>query len=673
MKISLNWLQDYIDVSGYSARQIGDTLSDRGFPIESIETVGDDTVLDVELTSNRGDCLGHIGIARELSAAYGRPLRLPSVELPQSDRHISEFVDVQIDEPALCGRYTAAVIEGVRVGPSPDWVQKRLNAVGVRSVNNVVDATNYAMMEHGQPPHAFDYDTLQGKKIIVRKALAGEQLVSIDGSKCQLSNAMLVIADAKVPVAVAGVMGGLATEVSEKTTTVLLEEAHFDPVCIRRTSRTLSLKSEASYRFERIVDAENIEWASCRCAQLIIQFAGGKAVQGIADVFPAKKEPLTVGVRLSRIEHLLGVSISKDQLMDIYTRLGLAPEVKADNLIVCTVPSWRHDIYREADLIEEAIRCRGYDTIPVQDKISIRVAVEDKRESCANQIRSLLTGCGLFEAITVSFVDADLAAVFSDIPADQLLAVQDVNQKSTRILRPTLLGSLASVLRSNYNAGNQACRFFELADTFCPVQGSALPLERTCVGIVADNGFADTKGYIEAIARMFNSSLVLSFKPACCRWASAGADIFWGGEKIGYAGVLKSELAKKLDLDKTPQVCFAELDFDILCRQAVPVAAVKPIPRFPAICRDLSLIVGEPVTWEQVVSVVGQNAPAELEHTDFVALYRGKPIAAGQKSLTLSLRFRDDEGTLRHEQVDGFERQILGALKAQLNAQIRTA
>ncbi|HDS84279.1 MAG TPA: phenylalanine--tRNA ligase subunit beta, partial [Phycisphaerales bacterium] len=253
MKISLEWLREYVAFD-LAAEQIGDILSDRGFPIEGIEKIGNDTVLDVELTSNRGDCLGHIGLARELAAALGREMKIPEAEIEQSDRDISEFVDVRIADPALCGRYTARVITGVTVGPSPDWMRRRLEAVGLRSVNNVVDATNYAMLEHGQPPHAFDYDTLNGKTITVRRAKNGERIVSIDGTRCDLNDQMLVIADERHPVAVAGVMGGLDTEVSDATTTILLEEAHFEPVCTRTTARRLGLNSEASYRFERQVD-----------------------------------------------------------------------------------------------------------------------------------------------------------------------------------------------------------------------------------------------------------------------------------------------------------------------------------------------------------------------------------------------------------------------------------
>jgi len=255
MKISLNWLNDYIE-TGLAAKEIADILSDLGFPCESIVELDDDFIIDVEITSNRGDCLGYIGIARELAAATGKELKIPAVQLDESEKGVTAFTNVEISEPALCHRYTARIIEGVKIGPSPEWMKKRLEAIGMRSVNNVVDATNYALMETSQPPHAFDFAKIAEGKIIVRKAVAGETIVSIDGTKCELDGNMLIIADAERPVAVAGVMGGLDTEVSDTTTTILLEDAYFDPVSVRTTSRRLSLPSEASFRFERTVDVE---------------------------------------------------------------------------------------------------------------------------------------------------------------------------------------------------------------------------------------------------------------------------------------------------------------------------------------------------------------------------------------------------------------------------------
>ncbi|MCJ7693660.1 MAG: hypothetical protein MUO22_09635 [Sedimentisphaerales bacterium] len=287
MKISLNWLADYIE-TGLEPQKIAQVLSDLGFPAESIESLDNDTVIDVEITSNRGDCLGYIGIARELAAVTGAEMKMPVVEMDESDRDVAEFASVEIKDPDLCGRYTARIIQGIKVGPAPDWLKNKLHAIGIRSVNNVVDATNYAMVETGQPPHAFDYNKIDQGKIIVRKAISGERLVSIDGTQCDLDTEMLVIADPKGPVAIAGVMGGLLSEVSDATTDILLEDAHFDPITVRTTSRKLALPSEAAFRFERTVDIEMVDWASKRTAQLITQVAGGKVAKGVVDVYPQK-------------------------------------------------------------------------------------------------------------------------------------------------------------------------------------------------------------------------------------------------------------------------------------------------------------------------------------------------------------------------------------------------
>jgi len=308
MKLLLSWLKDYIETD-QTPDQIAEILSNLGFPCEGIERLDDDAVIDVEVTSNRGDCLSYIGIARELATATGRQVTMPAVELDEADRDVGGLAGVKIAEPDLCCRYTARVIDGVTVGPSPEWMVKRFEAVGLRSVNNVVDATNYAMMETGQPPHAFDYARITDGTIIVRKAVAGERIVSIDGTQCDLEPDMLIIADPKGPVAIAGVMGGLDTEVGDATKTILLEDAYFDPVTVRTTSRKLSLPSEAAFRFERTVDIENIDWASRRTAQLIIQLAGGKACKGVVDAYPAGKEQKRVTMRLRRLNSLLGIEV----------------------------------------------------------------------------------------------------------------------------------------------------------------------------------------------------------------------------------------------------------------------------------------------------------------------------------------------------------------------------
>jgi len=673
MKISLEWLRDYIDID-LPAQAIADTLSNLGFPIESIEQVGQDTVLDVEITSNRGDCLGHIGIARELAAATGQPLKIPAIKLQESPEPTCLKVQVEIREPTLCNRYTARIIENVKVGPAPEWMRRRLEAVGIRSINNIVDVTNYVMMEAGQPTHAFDFSKIGGQKIVVRKAVNGERLVSIDGTKCELDSSMLVIADADRPTAMAGVMGGLDSEVSEQTTTILLEAAHFEPVCIRRTARRLSLQSEASFRFERQVDTDNLAWVSNRCAQLMAELSGGRPTQGIVDVYPRKAERDTIGMRPSRLRALLGIEIPQADVLSIFSGLGFAPEVRHPDLIVCTPPSWRHDLWREADLIEEAARCWGYDKIPVESKIHIKVCRPNLREKTAGCVRTFLTGAGFYEAVTVSFVNQKAAEVFSGRPAEEHLSVSDVFGKNTNLLRQNLIGSLALVFQSNRRAGNKPCRLFELADTFIPQdnQPGQLPHEHLHIGLIMDDEFRAMRGVIEGLVQKICPTALLDFRPSSLAWASASAEILLNGKPFGWAGLFSPETAAQFDMDKEI-ITAAELDFEVLMEYSGSVPTVQPVPRFPAIVRDLSLIVDESVTWAQITAVVQSRAPEELEKIDFAGLYRGKPIPDGKKSVTVSLRFRDEEGTLRHETVDGFQNEILGALIQSLGAELRTA
>ena len=670
MKVLRSWLDDYIE-TGLPTDKIAEVLSDLGLACEGIEHFGDDAMIDLEITSNRGDCLGYLGIARELAAATGKELKLPAVELDESDKDVTEFASVEIAEPDLCCRYTARVIEGVKVGPSPDWLKNRLEAIGLRGVNNVVDATNYAMAETGQPPHAFDYEKITKGKIIVRKAVAGERIVSIDGSQCELAPDMLVIADPNGPMAIAGVMGGLDTEVSETTGTILLEDAYFKPVSVRMTSRKLGLPSESAFRFEHTVDIEMVDWASKRTAQLIIQAAGGKVAKGVIDVYPKKPEQKEVTLRLSRLNKLLGIEIPSKEVAEILSRLSFRPQPK-DDLINCTVPSWRSDVYREADLIEEVARVYGYNRIPTERKISIEVVPVDSRQKLTESVGTYLNGCGFYETITVGFVDNSVAELFVEQDSKEHLAVNDVSRKSANLLRRMLLPSLLGVLKTNLNAKNTPCRIFEIADTFVPTpKRGDLPIEKTKLAIACDSDMPVLRGVIEGLIKSLDRNAQIVFTPADFLWAQTGAQIVVNGNAVGAAGIVSEKVKDKFDFkDLSP--CAAELDFEQLSAlQAGPVK-VKPIPKFPAIERDLSIIVAESVAWADITKAVNKKACNELEDIQFVGIYRGRGISSGKKSVTLKLTFRDEDGTLTHETVDRFEADIVKGLTKSIGAELRT-
>jgi phenylalanyl-tRNA synthetase beta chain len=668
MKISLNWLNDYIE-TGLDAQRISEILSDLGFPCEGIEKLKDDTVVDIEVTSNRGDCLGYIGVARELAVATGKELKLPVVKLDESGTDVKMLASVEILEPELCGRYTARVVEGVKISPSPEWLVKRLEAAGMRSVNNVVDATNYAMLETGQPPHAFDYDKLKDHKIIVRKAVAGERLVSIDGSKCDLNPDMLVIADAQNPVAIAGVMGGLASEVSDSATRILLEDAWFDPVIVRTTSRRLSLPSEASFRFARIVDIENIDWASQRTCQLITQLAGGKVAKGVVDVYPKKPAPLKINLRFARLNKLLGMEVPREDVVRILTALKFEPKVEND-IAACVVPSWRSDIDREVDLIEEVARVYSYHKVPTEKKIKIEVVPVNSRRKLTDSVGAYLNACGFYETINVSFTDGSVAGLFNE-PEAAYLSVKDESRKNANLLRQTLIGSLMGVLQTNVNAKNFPCRIFEIAATFVPASGKdGLPVEKTKLAMVCDSNLRDLTGAIDGLIKNISRVAIVEFVQADLKWAKTGAQIKVNSQKIGMIGIAGSGIKEKFDFKEiTP--CAAEIDFEFLLQLEKGQLKVKPIPRFPAIQRDLSIIVDEPVTWAETIRIVKEKAPAELEYINFVDIYRGKGIPSGRKSVTLSLQFRDEDGTLTHETVDAFQKEIVQNLSNSLQAVLR--
>ncbi len=685
MKISLNWLSDYIETGlgadpvrgpkgkgSNGADQIDEILSDLGFPCEGIEYLDNDVVIDVEITSNRGDCLGYIGIARELAAATGKKLKMSDIELDELDKDATEFASVEIVAPDLCGRYTARIIDGVKVAQSPDWLRKRLEAVGLRSVNNVVDATNYAMMETGQPPHAFDYVRITDGKIIVRKALTGERLTSIDGTQCDLNTDMLVIADVQGPVAVAGVMGGLDTEVSEATTKILLEDAHFDPVSVRTTSRTLSLPSEAAFRFERTVDIEMVDWASKRAAQLITQFAGGKAAKGVVDIYPEKPEMKEITLRLSRLNRLLGIEVPCEEALRILSALSFKPQ-NSDDLILCSIPSWRSDVNREVDLIEEVARVYGYDKVPTERRIKIEVVPVDTRQKLIESLGTYLNGCGFYETINVDFVDNSVAALFTKSDVKEHLAVKDISRKSANLLRQTLIGSLLGVLKTNLNAGNMPCKIFEIADTFvqAPEQGDKLPIQKAKLTLVCDSDFRDLRGVVEGLIKSIDRDAQIVFTPAELIWAQTGAQIIVNSQTIGAAGIVSKAVVEKFDF-KELSPCAVELEYEQLSALQSGTVEVKPLPRFPAIQRDLSIVVDENIRWADIIEAVRNKASVELEDVQFVGIYHGKGIPSGKKSVTFSLRFRDEDGTLTHQKVDGFEADIVESLTASVGAVLRT-
>jgi phenylalanyl-tRNA synthetase beta chain len=398
--------------------------------------------------------------------------------------------------------------------------------------------------------------------------------------------------------------------------------------------------------------------------------AGGKVAKDVADVYPGKPARREVSLRLSRLNKLLGIEVPADKALRILLDLRFAPKVEND-MITCTVPSWRSDVYREADLIEEVARVHGYNEIPTERKIQIEVVPVDARQKLVESAGAYLNGCSFYETISVDFVENSLADLFAEGGADAHLAVKDESRKSANLLRRTLIGSLLGVLKTNVNAKNLPCRIFEIADTFVPADGE-MPVQKTKLSMVCDGDFRDLRGVIEGLVRSIDHNAQVVLSPAASVWAQEGATIKVDSQTIGSAGIVSDAVRDKLDIGDI-SVCAAELEFEMLLSMSGGAAKVKPIPRFPAIERDLSIIVDEQIRWTDIAEAVTSKVPPELEDVQFVGIYRGKGIAPGSKCVTLSLRFRDEDGTLTHETVDGFQADIVAGLSEATAAELRTA
>ena len=538
-------------------------------------------------------------------------------------------------------------------------MRRRLEAIGLRAINNVVDVTNYVMFEMGQPLHAFDFEKLTERRIVVRNAKSGETLTSIDGHERKLTPDMLVIADAKVPVALAGVMGGRDSEVSDATVNVLLESARFDPLSVRTTSRRLALKSDSSYRFERGIDPTLPLRASLRAAQLIVETGGGELLSGVVQAGVESAPPKTVTLRLSRLAALLGIEIPSASAIDALTRLGLPAKLNGDRIDV-SVPSRRADLNIEADLIEEVARINGYDKIPIRDQILIRLVPPEPNRQILDTIRSSLVGSGYFEAITVTFVTDQLARDF--VPESAALPRTDpMVRKADGQLRPSLLPGLLEALRRNESAGNGGVALYEVGSTFTLDANSKVDERRRLALADAGQGLRELRGVIESLLTGLDSSRDIRVKPTSQAGYDPGACgvIEWGGKPVGYLGRIAPGVAATIDLRAAPVA--AELDLPALIDGAQLVPQLRALPRYPAVQRDLSFVISESLRFEEINRVISQLNLPDLEGVEFVGSYRGKPLEKGQKSVTVSLVFRSSNQTLTSESVDASVKRVVDA------------
>jgi phenylalanyl-tRNA synthetase beta chain len=668
MKISLEWLNtDFFPSQALDANTIAEALTNAGFPVESIKPQGSDCVIDVEVTSNRGDCLSHLGIARELAAILNLTAASKPIQRPvESNDPASAAVRVRIDAgQELCPHYTARLIRGVKIAPSPPFIARRLKAVGVRPINNVVDVTNYVMFELGQPLHAFDFAKISGGQIVVRNAARGETILSIDGRKRELASSMLVIADAQRPVALAGVMGGLDSEVTESTVDVLLESAIFDPLSVRRTARALAMQSDSSYRFERGIDPSLPARASTRAAQLILETAGGQLAKGIVEAGSDLHDNRKIILRLAQLRRILGIDLPPGEIVKAFWRLGFSP-VGGDGNIEITVPSYRLDVTEEIDLVEEAARLLGYGRIPMREEISIRLTPPDRNATVEEKICQTLVSGGYFEAITFSFISDALRSDFGPAPFRADAAVR----KADAALRPSLIPGLLQSVRFNETSGNPAARLFEIGAVFGPKPDGHLNERRSVAWVGGD--LRQVRGMAEALLARLDADRELSVVPDSHPGFAAGAAgrIVWGRETIGFLGQIDRTIADKLSLRDIPAA--AELDLAHLLAGARDVPQLRALARFPAVQRDVSLVVPENLRFEKIESLIRGLNLEFLESIDFVTAFRGKPLEAGSKSVTIALVFRSPTATLTGEQVEGSVHKAIDAAKAKLGATLRS-
>jgi len=647
----------------------------------------DDEILELDLTPNRGDCLSVFGVAREAATLLAKPLKREKPAFPELDLRAARMARVDIEDPRLCGRYVARVLVDVRVGPSPLWMRTRLFAAGLRPISNIVDVTNYVMLERGQPQHAFDYDAVHSAHVIVRRARAGETLVSLDGNERALAPDMLLITDPRTVIGIAGVMGGLDSEVTADTKRVLLESAYFDPVSIRRTSRALGLRSEAATRFEKGVDPEGCLTAADRALELMQAIGAGRAAAGAVDVYPEPYAPRTIIVRPERVEEILGLAVPTKTTRDILERLEFAPRISEGRFLV-RVPSHRTDISREIDLIEEVARVHGYQQIP--DSLPFGETVPGVRTGAQvleSRLKQLLVACGLTEVVTYTFTNRkvfDRLRLPGDSKYRRTVRLRNpLNEEQTE-MRTLLYPSLLDVLARNYQRRNTDAALFETGRVYRPRDSALLPEERLRLAAALMGrtpagwrkrpeplDFFFLKGVMENLAREIGLGPLVftaeqnepSFHPG--RTARLRA----GETDLGIIGELHPEVLEAYDLP--PGVVAAEIDLNLVLAMDKKTPAFVPLPRFPGVERDLALVIGKDIPALEVTALIRRAGGELLRELHLFDVYEGRQIREGFRNLGFSLLFRADDRTLTDEEVGPHLNEIVRVLEDAYGAQLR--
>ncbi len=659
-----------------------------GIPLD--EALGiKDVLMDVGITPNRGDCLSLIGIAREVAALYKTLARYPASTVEETGPPVDSLTSVTIDDPKGCPRYAARVIRGVKIGPSPDWLKNRVEAVGVRSINNIVDVTNFVMMELGQPLHAFDFNRLRERRIVVRKAEAGERFTTLDSVERELGEGTVLICDGVGSVAIGGVMGGLNSEIGPDTCDVLIESAYFDPVSIRRTSRRLGLKTEASYRFERGTDPGGVLRALDRAAALMLEVAGGEIASGKIDVCPNPLKVSEVDLRVDRVNRFLGISLSGDEMKEILERIEMRVEKCEPDRLCVTVPGFRSDITREVDLAEELARLSGYDGIPVTSPLAaVHAADSDPHQTVRAELKNLLVGAGFFEVINYSFISSGALRMLRYSEGDPAvpapIRVRNPLSDEQAVMRTSLLPGLLNNARYNIDHRNENFKIFELSKVFLPrKEGLQAEEVHHLAGIMAgkrvelalysdgDVDYAETKGVVEHICAFLRIDDLRFRADSLPPWLdpSASASVYVKGERVGELGRVHSEVQEAFDLKRT--VFAFRLDFDSLFALRGPVPVYRGLPKFPPVPRDLALIADESLPVEQPLDFIRSLKEPLLESIEIFDIFKSEQIGEGKKSIGYRLTYRASDRSLTDEEVNTVHSQLIGKVTARFAVSLR--
>src|SRR5229473_526148 len=694
MKVVYNWLKDFVDVAA-TPQELASRLALSGTNIGGVENGAHGAVIEAEVSSNRPDCLGHYGIAREVAAIYRLPLKHVSPKPAEGEPKAGDAIKVEIQSPELCGRFTSRVIRNVKIQPSPKWLKDRLEASGVASISNVVDISNYVMLELGHPLHTFDYDKVRDHKIVVRHAKSNEKMRTLDGIERQfdLNICMISDGDGSRAIGIGGIMGGAETEISFSTKNVLIECAWFEPIAIRRAARFLKLHTEASTRFGRGADPEMAEVASRRAAELILQLAGGELLSGVVDIYPGKRAPKKIRVTRAEILRVMGADVPDKQIEASLGALGFAP-VRIDHnrgaegsLLAaweCTQPSWRAEVEREIDLIEEVARIYGLDKFAPRLPAARQGAARLPHYDAEARLRERLIGLGYREILTIPHVAEDRDALFRPLDANPARLANPLSEEAG-VLKSTGIVTMTAALEWNLNRGQRNVRLFEIGRHYrlrgsesvetpiLTIGATGQAREKGLYDAPRDYSFADLKGDLDALGALAGG---FTWNEGGAGWLypARRGRVALHNEAIGEAGELARRVAEQLKLRQ--EIFLAELHLPPLyaaIRDAEESRKYEPVPRFPAVERDFSLLLADGTHFADIVAAIRSLNISEIPSIEAIDLYRGENVPAGQYSLLIRVTFQSRESTLAEAQLTDFSARIVATLEKQLSARLRTS